>query len=63
MVTSHTPKALRVLKDKVSKGIQNLCVTVLDDRNIDMERSIDGISEYLSKYTSFELQRKMQNAK
>lgn len=63
LVTSHTPKALRVLKDKVSKGIQNLCVTVLDDRNIDMEQSIDGISEYLSKYTSFELLRKMQNAK
>lgn len=63
LVTSHTPKALRVLKDKVSKGIQSLCVTVLDDRNQDMERSIDGISEYLSKYTSFELQRKMQNAK
>ena len=63
LVTSHTPKALRVLKEKVAKGIQNLCVTVLDDRNTDMERSIDGISEYLSKCTSFELQRKMQNAK
>ena len=63
LVTSHTPKALKVLKEKVPKGIQNLCVTVLDDRNTDMERSVDGISEYLSKATSQELARKMSDAK
>lgn len=63
LVTSHTPKALKVLKEKIAQGIQHLCVTVLDDRSTDMERSIDGISEYLSKATSHELERKMLDAK
>ena len=61
LVTSHTKKALAVLKDKVPAGLQNLCVSVLDDTNLDMERSIDGISEYLSKYTSSELNRKQES--
>ncbi|MCD7779232.1 MAG: AAA domain-containing protein [Candidatus Gastranaerophilales bacterium] len=63
LVTSHTSKALKVLKEKVAKEIQNLCVTVLDDGNKDMERSIDGIGEYLSKTTSAELERKLSYAK
>ena len=62
LVTSHTKKALAVLKEKVPKGIQNLCVSVLDDTNSDMERSVDGMSEYLSKYTSNEMKRKMESA-
>ncbi len=61
LVTSHTKKALTVLKDKVSPGLQNLCVSVLDDSNIDMEKSIDGITDYMSKYTSHELKRQMDN--
>jgi superfamily I DNA and/or RNA helicase len=63
LVTSHTKKALSVLKEKVPEGIKNLCVTVLDDTNKDMENSIDGISEYLSKYTSNELKKKMESTK
>ena len=59
LVTSHTPKALSVLKDKVPKGLQSLCVSVLADSNLDMERSIDGISEYMSRTTSHELHREM----
>ena len=62
LVTSHTKKALTVLKDKVPAGLQNLCVSVLDDTNLDMERSVDGISEYLSKYTASELNRKLESA-
>ena len=61
LVTSHTKKALAVLKDKVPDGLQNLCVSVLDDTNLDMERSVDGISEYLSKYTASELYRKLES--
>lgn len=57
LVTSHTKKALSVLKDKVSDEIKNLCVSILDDTNLDMERSVDGISEYLSRYTSNEIKR------
>ena len=55
LVTSHTKKALNVVKDKVVPELQNLCVSVLDDNNLDMERSIDGITEYLSSHTSSEL--------
>ncbi len=48
LVTSHTKKALTVLKEKIPKGIQNLCVSVLDDSNRDMEQSVDGISSNLA---------------
>lgn len=62
LVTSQTKKALSVLKGQVPEAIQNLCVSVLDDTNLDMVRSVDGISEYLSKYTSNELRRKMETS-
>lgn len=62
LVTSHTKKALSVLKEKLPPEIQNLCVSVLDDTNSDMERSVDGITSYLSKYTSNELKNRMESA-
>jgi very-short-patch-repair endonuclease len=62
LVTSQTKKALSVLKGQVPYAMQDLCVSVLDDTNLDMTRSIDGISEYLSRYTSRELKRKMESA-
>ena len=46
LVTSHTKKALSVLKEKVAPGLQDLCVSMLDDSNVDMERSVDGITSY-----------------
>ena len=61
LVTSHTPKALNVLKDKVAPGLRNLCVSVTEDSNVDMERSIDGITEYISHTTSHELKRDMES--
>ncbi len=57
LVTSHTGKALNVLKDKVASGLQNLCVSILDDSNIDMERSVDGITTYMAKTTSNEVKK------
>ena len=63
LVTSQTKKALSVLKSQVPSAIQNLCVSVLDDTNLDMVRSVDGISEYLSRYTSNELKRRMESAR
>ena len=60
LVTSHTPKALSVLKEKVAPGLQSLCVSMLDDSNVDMEKSIDGITNYMSQYTSFELKKEME---
>lgn len=59
LVTSHTKKALSVLKEKVAPGLQNLCVSILDDSNVDMERSVDGITDYMSRTTSFELKKEM----
>lgn len=59
LVTSHTKKALSVLKEKLVPGIQSLCVSVLDDSNTDMERSIDGITERMSGTTSFEMKKEM----
>ena len=61
LVTSHTPKALNVLKDKVAPGLRNLCVCVTEDSNADMERSIDGITEYMSRVTAHELKRDMES--
>lgn len=59
LVTSQTPKALNVLKDKVAPGLQNLCVSVLEDSNADMERSVDGITDYMSRATSHEVKREL----
>ncbi|MEG0022251.1 MAG: AAA domain-containing protein [Bacilli bacterium] len=63
LVTSYTKKALNVLKEKLPKNMQSLCVSVLDDSNEDMENSIDGITEYMSKYTSFELSKQKEELK
>lgn len=60
LVTSHTQKALSVLKEKIVPGLQSLCVSVLDDSNADMEKSIDGITSYMSKYTSFEIKKELE---
>lgn len=61
LVTSHTQKALSVLKEKVAPGLQSLCVSVLDDSNVDMEKSIDGITSYMAQSTSFEIKREMES--
>lgn len=50
------------MKDKVSPGLQNLCVSVLDDSREDMERAVEGITEYTSKHNSFILKRKIDQA-
>ena len=59
LITSYTSKALNVLKEKVPEGIQSLCVSVLDDSNADMEKSVDGISDYMANHSSGALHRKM----
>lgn len=56
LVTSHTKKALSVVKEKVVFELQNLCVSILEDNNRDMERSVDGIVEYLNSHTSEQMQ-------
>ena len=58
LVTSHTKKALSVLREKMPQKLQSLCVSLLDDSNRDMERSIDGISSYMSQYNSKDMARR-----
>ena len=48
LITSHTSKALNVLKEKIDPEIRDLCVSVLDESKEDMEKSIDGIVEHMS---------------
>lgn len=55
LVTSYTKKALRVVKEKLAPELQNLCVSILDDNNQDMESSIEGITEYASMYRASDL--------
>lgn len=63
LVTSHTKKALSVVKEKVVPELQNLCVSVLQDNNRDMERSVDGITDYISTHTSLELAENTEQLK
>ncbi|SFL45485.1 Protein of unknown function [Lachnospiraceae bacterium KH1T2] len=60
LVTSYTSKALSVLKDKVPEGLQDLCVAVLEDSNKDMEKSVDGITDFMSANTSDEIHEQME---
>ncbi len=55
LVTSHTEKALAVLKEKVCKDLQSLCVSLLSSRSQrnELESSLFEISE---KITSLDLE-------
>lgn len=51
LVTSHTTKALRVLREKVESSLQALCVSVLEsdmESRKQLENSVQGIGERLS---------------
>ncbi len=48
LVTSHTAKALKVLRNQVVEALQPLCVSVLTDDNKQMESTVDAISERLA---------------
>ncbi len=60
LVTSHTPKALRVLREKVVEPLQPLCVSLLeDDSRKQMESTIDAITERLSSLDERRLAREV----
>ena len=56
LITSQSSKALSVLKDKLPGGMKDLCVSLLSDSREDMERSVAGICEMLSRHSAEELQ-------
>jgi len=64
LVTSHTTKALRVLRDQAHPDIQPLCVSVLDSDvrgRQELEISVSKISERLSRDDSGDLSRVAQD--
>ena len=60
LVTSQTRKALAVLKGKLPQGLQSLCVSLIDDTNLDMERSVEGITEFTSQHNYVEMKRRSE---
>ena len=63
LITSHTKKALRVLKEKIPKNIQGLCISILDDDNSDMRKSVESISEKMGHFTSDNLKKEVEELK
>jgi helicase len=63
LVTSYTPKALNVLKDKLPKNIQSLCISLTDSSRTDMEKSVQGICEYVSNHDEEELHNTVERLK
>ena len=47
LITSQTKKALEVLKEKIPNGIQDLCISILDEDSNDLGNSVESISEKL----------------
>ncbi|MCX5705407.1 MAG: AAA family ATPase, partial [Candidatus Omnitrophica bacterium] len=45
LITSHTPRALKVLKEKIPKQIQSLCVSILGKNQIDFDNLMGAVHE------------------
>ncbi len=63
LVTSHASKALRVVRDKLPKPLQSLCVSVLEsdeDSSRQLEESITGIVNYLASTSDKKLTRDIE---
>lgn len=57
LVTSHTAKALKVLRDQVVEPLRPLCVSVLDDSTHQLESAVDTITDRLSALNADQLER------
>lgn len=57
LVTSHTTKALKVLRDQVVEPLRPLCVSVLDESTRLLENSIEMITDRLSSVNPEQLER------
>lgn len=58
LVTAHTTKALRVLRDHVVEPLRPLCVSVLDGTSKQLENSVEEISSRLSEASDDVLEHK-----
>ena len=61
LVTSHTTKALTVLKDKIEGDLKKLCVSLLDESNEDMKKSVEEITDFMSRNSSVTIKREMDD--
>lgn len=61
LVTSHTRKALSVLKDKIAADLRALCVSSLDSDSRDMEKSVDAILDFMGAHSSEEMRRRAES--
>ncbi|QJW45500.1 AAA family ATPase [bacterium BFN5] len=64
LVTSHTTKALRVLRDKMVDELKPLCVSVLDndaEGRTQLQRSVQGIVEKISTINPEVVARKISD--
>ncbi|MCI0622068.1 MAG: AAA family ATPase [Acidobacteria bacterium] len=52
LVTAHTSKALRVLRDKVAEPLQTLCVSVLDNDTESRKQLEASVDEMVARLTS-----------
>ncbi|WP_322354595.1 AAA domain-containing protein [Dehalococcoides sp.] len=60
LVTSQTPRALKVLKEKIPKETQALCVTLLGNDQVarqELENSVYGINQRYSEWDQFRSRR------
>lgn len=57
LVTSHTAKALKVVRDQVVEPLRPLCVSVVDDSSDQLEAAVDAISDRLSTLNADQLER------
>lgn len=63
LVSSHTSKALKVVREKVVKPLQPLCVSVLEndvESKSQLEESINGIVSYLSRNDAQSLENEIE---
>ncbi|MFA4932763.1 MAG: AAA domain-containing protein, partial [Caldisericia bacterium] len=63
LVTAHTPRALKVLKDKLPEEFQNLTVNLLsgDSSSLqDLQKSVNAINDELSRANLSEYQRDIE---
>lgn len=61
LVTSHSSKALQVLREKVVEPLQPLCISqISDDSRDQMDRAIDAIMERLSTSNADVLERETE---
>jgi very-short-patch-repair endonuclease len=51
LVTSHTSKALRVLKEKIAPNLQALCVALFNDEREQLESCVEVITEAVATYS------------